>query len=660
MIKNKTEIDYLPHVDGLRALSILLVIGFHAFPHILSGGFIGVDVFFVISGYLISKIIIKTIDKKKFSILTFYSKRIKRIFPSLILVLIFCSVFGWFALFSDEYKNLGKDIFFASIFLSNYILLQESGYFDTSAFAKPLLHIWSLSIEEQFYIFWPLILYFFYKKKNFFYIIIFIIILFFIINIVYSYVDPVLNFYSPITRCWELLIGFLLAIYLNKKNYINDKKYSLDLIGLFILLASAFLIDKDFRYPHFWALLPIVGASLILISNKTSFINKIFLSNRLMVGIGLISYPLYLWHWSLLSFANIIQVSADGTLIQKKAKIIIIIFSIIISYLTYIIIEKPIRYGTYKNNFLKTSLLILIMFVIGLIGYLIFKNEGYPSRGYIKEEDTILFQDYPHKPYNNVNCKERLEQFKYFNTCLLSKNKDPQIAIIGDSHSHQYYKSFSEKLNDKSIINISVFHCLPFSNEVLTNKNKCNFLSKKVFEYIANTDSINTVILAGNFSYLASGEFEYNGNARIAKTATSEQITEFKLNAYKNISKISSKKNIILILDTPEFFFHPKECAIVKGYPIRNLYKKTPRECSVDNKEFYKKNHDYEIVFREILKNKKNVKIFNPKSVFCDQSKCYLKKGNEFLYYDSDHLSRIGADSVVNGILKENIYLFKQ
>jgi peptidoglycan/LPS O-acetylase OafA/YrhL len=659
MIKNKTEIDYLPHVDGLRALSILLVIGFHAFPHILRGGFIGVDVFFVISGYLISKIIIKTIDKKKFSILTFYSKRIKRIFPSLILVLIFCSVFGWFALFPDEYKNLGKHIFSASIFLSNYILLQESGYFDTSAFAKPLLHIWSLSIEEQFYIFWPLILYFFYKKKNFFYIIIFIIILFFIINIVYSYVDPVLNFYSPITRCWELLIGFLLAIYLNKKNYTSDKKYSLDLIGLFILLASAFLIDKDFRYPHFWALLPVVGASLILISNKTSFINKIVLSNRLMVGIGLISYPLYLWHWSLLSFANIIQVSADGTLIQKEAKIIIIIFSIIISYLTYIIIEKPIRYGTYKNNFLKTSLLILIMFVIGLIGYLIFKNEGYPSRGYIKEEDTILFQDYPHKPYNNVNCKERLEQFKYFNTCLLSKNKDPQIAIIGDSHSHQYYKSFSEKLNDKSIINISVFHCLPFSNEVLTNKNKCNFLSKKVFEYIANTDSINTVILAGNFSYLASGEFEYNGNARIAKTATSEQITEFKLNAHKNISKISLKKNIILILDTPELFFHPKECAIVKGYPIRNLYKKTPRECSVDNKEFYKKNHDYEIVFREILKNKKNVKIFNPKSIFCDQSKCYLKKGNEFLYYDSDHLSRIGADSVVNEILKENIYLFK-
>lgn len=659
MIKNKTEIDYLPHVDGLRALSILLVIGFHAFPHILRGGFIGVDVFFVISGYLISKIIIKTIDKKKFSILTFYSKRIKRIFPSLILVLIFCSVFGWFALFPDEYKNLGKHIFSASIFLSNYILLQESGYFDTSAFAKPLLHIWSLSIEEQFYIFWPLILYFFYKKKNFFYIIIFIIILFFIINIVYSYVDPVLNFYSPITRCWELLIGFLLAIYLNKKNYISDKKYSLDLIGLFILLASAFLINKDFRYPHFWALLPVVGASFILISNKTSFINKIVLSNRLMVGIGLISYPLYLWHWSLLSFANIIQVSADGTLIQKEAKIIIIIFSIIISYLTYIIIEKPIRYGTYKNNFLKTSLLILLMFVIGLIGYLIFKNEGYPSRGYIKEEDAVLFQDYPHKPYNNVNCKERLEQFKYFNTCLLSKNKDPQIAIIGDSHSHQYYKSFSEKLNDKSIINISVFHCLPFSNEVLTNKNKCNFLSKKVFEYIANTDSINTVILAGNFSYLASGEFEYNGNARIAKTATSEQITEFKLNAYKNISKISLKKNIILILDTPELFFHPKECAIVKGYPIRNLYKKTPRECSVDNKEFYKKNQDYEIVFREILKNKKNVKIFNPKSIFCDKSKCYLKKGNEFLYYDSDHLSKIGADSVVNEILKENIYLFK-
>lgn len=203
---------YRPDVDGLRAIAVLAVVFFHAFPSLIRGGFVGVDVFFVISGYLISTIIFENLDRGTFSFSEFYARRIKRIFPALILVLVACFVFGWFVLLADEYKQLGKHIAASAGFISNIIFWNEAGYFDNAQETKPLLHLWSLGIEEQFYILWPLVIWVIWKRKfNLLTITFFLAIASFMLNLKGVQQDAVATFYSPQTRFWELLSGSLLA-----------------------------------------------------------------------------------------------------------------------------------------------------------------------------------------------------------------------------------------------------------------------------------------------------------------------------------------------------------------------------------------------------------------------------------------------------------------
>lgn len=215
-----THPKYRADIDGLRAIAILSVVGFHAFPNWVKGGFIGVDVFFVISGYLISTIIIGSLERDSFNFVEFYSRRIKRIFPALLLVLIASFALGWFVLLADEYKQLGKHIAGGAGFISNFLFWNESGYFDNAAETKPLLHLWSLGIEEQFYIFWPLLLWFVWKKRfNLLTIAITVAIVSFALNIVKVRSDTVAAFYSPQTRFWELMAGSILAyMTLHKQN----------------------------------------------------------------------------------------------------------------------------------------------------------------------------------------------------------------------------------------------------------------------------------------------------------------------------------------------------------------------------------------------------------------------------------------------------------
>ena len=208
--KNLFRPKYRPDIDGLRALAVLSVVGFHAFPKSIKGGFIGVDVFFVISGYLISAIIFENLKNKSFSFSEFYARRVRRIFPALALVLIACHVFGWFVLLSDEYKQLGRHIAAGSGFVSNMVLWSEAGYFDNSADTKPLLHLWSLGIEEQFYLAWPMLLWLAWKSRiNLLGVTVVILLASFYLNVAEVKKDVIGAFYSPITRFWELLVGSL-------------------------------------------------------------------------------------------------------------------------------------------------------------------------------------------------------------------------------------------------------------------------------------------------------------------------------------------------------------------------------------------------------------------------------------------------------------------
>lgn len=233
MIKPQAHLShpkYRPDIDGLRAIAVLAVVAFHAFPNLVKGGFIGVDVFFVISGYLISTIIFENLDKGTFTFSEFYARRIKRIFPALILVLVACLIFGWFVLLADEYNQLGKHIVAGAGFISNIVFWNEAGYFDNIADTKPLLHLWSLGIEEQFYIVWPLLLWCTWKRKlNLFTITVIFAITSFVLNLKGIKQDAVATFYAPYTRFWELLTGSLLAwVALYKNNEVANLRNKVD------------------------------------------------------------------------------------------------------------------------------------------------------------------------------------------------------------------------------------------------------------------------------------------------------------------------------------------------------------------------------------------------------------------------------------------------
>ena len=312
---------------------MLAVVIFHAFPKRLPGGFVGVDVFLVISGFLISSIIISSLEQNKFNFSEFYARRIKRIFPSLFIVLCACFAFGWFWLLAGDFKQLGEQIAGGAGFVSNLILWNESGYFDTASSAKPLLHLWSLGIEEQFYIIWPFLLWGAWKKQlNLLKLTLSVGIASFVLNVEHAGADPVGTFYSPQTRFWELLVGAMLAwsqlhppaslkvaadrleTLLTKVIYSSPappQTHLLDdvqsLTGAAMVACAVVSITSHKAFPGWWALLPTLGAALLISAGSRAWINRTILSHPVMVWVGLISFPLYLWHWPLLAFARIIH-----------------------------------------------------------------------------------------------------------------------------------------------------------------------------------------------------------------------------------------------------------------------------------------------------------------------------------------------------------------
>lgn len=480
---------YRSDIDGLRAIAILPVVLFHIFPETFPGGFVGVDVFFVISGYLISEIIFRHIEAGDFSISKFYQKRILRILPALTLVLISCSIAGWFLLLPDEYQQLGKHIFGGSVFSSNIILNSERGYFDNLAETKPLLNLWSLAVEEQFYLIWPLLLILAKRVPGLFKnIFIGVLFLSFALNIYLIGNDPEFAFYSISTRAWELMIGALYAfIVINNSRFLRASPNLMSLTGFVLLIMGFVFIDKSRAFPGWWALLPSLGAFFVL-CGQHSVINTNLLSNKALIFVGLISYPLYLWHWPLISFSYILQAKSP----TMEIRLGVLVASFIAAYFTYRFVEIPIRFG--KNNIVFVKFLVLILVFTGFIGAIIFKSDGFPFRleGNIKPNvEAALGQTYvdksyselppaevnkksidgqsdplvpikvkQHKIYSNTDPykefvgplwkyatnKECMNSFPYDDAknymwwfCSLSKKSKPSVLLWGNSHTNSLY-----------------------------------------------------------------------------------------------------------------------------------------------------------------------------------------------------------------------------
>lgn len=352
-------------MDGLRAIAVLAVILYHAFPQFVSSGFVGVDIFFVISGYLISGIIIQNISRSNFSYVEFYKNRILRIFPALLIVLVSTLICAPLFFLDSELSSLGLHTAASAAFVQNFLLWSESGYFDVAASFKPLLHIWSLGVEEQFYIVAPLVLAVSMRKNKLLLVALVLAALSLIYNLYASGLRPTEDFYSPLTRYWELSMGGL--AYLLSHHYAGYAQrlqrwgHLFSIVGAALIGYSIFFIPGQAVYPGFHALLPVAGAFLIVISSSSSAANAV-LALRPLVLIGLISYPLYLWHWPLLSLGKIL----NGKELSLEWKSVLVLISFVLAYLVYALVEKNVRNGLNKSK--KAKILIALMVLVFAAG----------------------------------------------------------------------------------------------------------------------------------------------------------------------------------------------------------------------------------------------------------------------------------------------------
>jgi peptidoglycan/LPS O-acetylase OafA/YrhL len=534
-----THSKYRPDIDGLRALAVLAVVGFHAFPNWAKGGFIGVDIFFVISGYLISTIIFENLDKGTFTFSEFYARRIRRIFPALIFVLTACLSVGWFALLADEYKQLGKHIAAGAGFISNFILWDEAGYFDNGAETKPLLHLWSLGIEEQFYILWPVLLWFAWKRKfNLFAITLVVTIASFILNITYVTQDTIATFYSPQTRFWELLSGSLLAwLMLYKKQAFSKIRQRIDtfltfliykreprwhaltvvnilsVAGILLLVYGFGKINKELIFPGLLACIPVWGAVLIIAAGPEAWLNRKLLSNKIATWFGLISFPLYLWHWPLLSFARIVESETPSLSIRIAA----VLVSVALAWFTYKFVERPLRFG--KFGMVKVTMLTALMFIIGLAGYSTYRLDGFAFRMKDREQFVNFFENsHPSWLYfKKINLSaEWRSECAYFNGDKYLKDgrleggvadskpvdsldsscykRDSQfeksVLVWGDSHAQSLSPGLLQFMpKNWQVLQIASSGCLPDPNvEVPSTESQCkqsNYFALKTIRDVA-------------------------------------------------------------------------------------------------------------------------------------------------------------------------------
>jgi len=662
---------YRPDVDGLRAYAVLAVVAFHAFPTRFTGGFIGVDVFFVISGYLISTIIYKNLDNETFSFGEFYRRRINRIFPALVVVLLTCVFFGWFCLFAQDYKQLGKHISAAAAFVSNFVLWNETGYFDSSSDTKPLLHLWSLGIEEQFYIVWPLLLWLA-AKRGFSLLIVTggLGLISFSFNVYGVKSDGIATFYSPQTRFWELLVGCLVAwLTIHYGPYLTDIKNTVDsyigfaifgrkrkrsiqvvaavmaATGLAILLYGFGRINKGVGFPGVWALVPVSAAVLIIAAGPQNVVNRFVFSNRYVVWFGLISFPLYLWHWPLLSFARLIEDENP----DRNIRIAAVTLAIGLAWLTYRFIEKPIRLRQSKQT---TKWLVLFMLLIASAGAVTVWRDGIPQREIQKKEfkaQLVLKSIYDmsdldelYGPNSCLRYKEaQTSDFFVKNACLEVLHPDwPVVALVGDSHSGSLSLGLRPLLEEAHInlLQASTGYCEPTDNN--PDNRLCEEINQMVLMRLSKVP-VDLLIIDAHWVgaatspyFLGSGSYAEHLNALLKKYLSLSvkkvlivgQIPTWKGGLPKQISNNFLKKD----LDVPKRTFQGIDPASLEMDRLMASTMYPP-----------------------------DVAYFSMKDVLCDASGCLTSVGEnlgtDLIVWDYGHLTKKGS-AFVSQALKGTLF----
>jgi peptidoglycan/LPS O-acetylase OafA/YrhL len=466
---------YRPDIDGLRAIAVMLVVTIHAFPEAMPGGFIGVDIFFVISGFLITGIIVRELDEQRLSLLAFYNRRIRRIFPALIVVLCATLVLGWLWMLPAAYAQLSADVFASSAFFPNIALLLQSGYFDIESGKKPLLHLWSLGIEEQFYLLWPLILMLAVRLRLSILAAVSVIgVASFVLNVVLIGSHPVATFYLPFTRAWELLAGAALACSWRQISQTTAASNLRASIGLLLIVAAAGVLDTKSAFPGWWAPLPVAGAALVL-SAPAAWGCRHLLASPPLVRIGLISYPLYLWHWPLLVFFAIIKF-APLTLLERG---LIVGLSFILAWLTYRFLESPFRFG--RPSPLRILGLCSGMVLISAAGGVVIEGRGFDFRlpPEIRDMANVTTQS---SKWRVHECLLDLSHEMSFGGSCVDQGRRPLILVWGDSTAGALLPGLrrAQEIRDFGIAQFTSSSCMPVLNTDVAGVPNCRAINDKV------------------------------------------------------------------------------------------------------------------------------------------------------------------------------------
>lgn len=648
--------NYRPDIDGLRAIAVLAVLIFHAFPTALPGGFVGVDIFFVISGYLITTILLKQLEANEFSLAHFYAQRIKRIFPALAIVLIFCLWVGWMALTSNEYKQLGRYVAGGAAFLNNFLFWRDAGYFDTAAATKLLLHLWSLAIEEQFYVLWPVMLLLVHKLPQSKTIKLVVIITIFCTSILYSYQlvqrDITADFYSPLARFWELIIGAGLAYWhVHLQNFKLSKRSSLWLaiLGIGLLLLAMTLIDQTRVFPGLWALLPTLSTACLIAAGSHTYINKQWLASRPLVWIGLISYPLYLWHWPLLTFARIFEGQTPSATVRS----ILLSVSVGLAFLTYQFIERPIRFPSAHHKTSKSIISILCITMLGLFfaGYAITRNEGLPFRHYERLNadagSIVLGAD---RGLLQHACGLPQDLAARFEWCLSQKKTTPpRFAVIGDSKAEAlYYGLARESGQDENWMMLGSFPTFKLQ------KNEPSHLLELALSHLERDRSVQGVVLVNSFRHLFPTDQVKGFIQRDYSFAEIEQAVDEQNEIVRRLQQ--ANKKVTFVIDNPTL---PDPSSCIEGemtsLPVLNrlLYRAANPHCKITYTDHLAGTAAYQQFIKLLAKRNPELLVFDPVPLLCDLSSnnCTYYEARQFLYSYGDHISDYANSKIAKQLL---------
>ncbi len=610
---------YRPDVDGLRAVAVACVVAYHYFPGTVRGGFVGVDIFFAISGFLITSLIAEALEGGRFSFREFYARRMRRIFPALAVTLAFCLVVGAFLLDVSEYRELGLQTAAGAGFLSNALLWSEAGYFDELAVYKPLLHLWSLAIEEQFYLLWPAALYLWARfRRPLWPLAAACAAASFALNLYLSAVDQVADFYFIFSRIWELLLGAALALAapgaLRARPLLAN---GVAAIGVALIVASVLLTTASQPFPGWRAVGPTLGATLLIAAGPGALFNARILAARPMVAIGKISYPIYLWHWPLLVFARY----AVGGEFGPPVRWALIAISVVLSQATYIYVEKPIRLGAPRAR--RTAYAAVAIAALGLVGLRDFREGGlfFPNATFVRiaNEGDIGFREYgryvaarstpcdvkafsltANRPVDPLRCSQSIA------------GASPEIVILGDSHADHLYAGLVEALPGHNVAD--------YAESAMPSIEDPSFAS--VYQALAATPSVKAVVVSGawkiRLSHLRKGENfreEFDRTARFL---------------------IAAGKRVYFVNDVPYFEFRVGRCKFAGGFGL-------PHRCDEDESELESQLAAYAGDLAAVVAANPGARLIDTAHMFCADGRCSMAFGGKLLYRDSNHLNINGT-----------------